>query len=235
MIESIFVLNGDRKSEPKNGQPSLAANEVYVGETVTERGVPPDRLTSVLPERVRVNYVTQEQENDDPNGGSFQRKRPRLDLQQNNQTFETQVMISGVGSGVNPHLSVNEAISLQRGYECPQCLTCFSISSELILHQRIHHGINHPPQPTQTQHTLQNNQRNQNHTDNHDEELIEEYVNDFMSDFDEHFVSDLVSDWIDEFLSERFRRANFYSRLFPDLPDSISQIVPDFHFKSENF
>ena len=78
-------------------------------------------------------------------------------------------MISGVGSGVNPHLSVNEAISLQRGYECPQCLTCFSISSELILHQRIHHGINHPPQPTQTQHTFQNNQRNQNHTDNHDE------------------------------------------------------------------
>ena len=93
MIESIFVLNGDRKSEPKNGQPSLAANEVYVGETVTERGVPPDRLTSVLPERVRVNYVTQEQENDDPNGGSFQRKRPRLDLQQNNQTFETQVTL----------------------------------------------------------------------------------------------------------------------------------------------
>ena len=93
MIESIFVLNGDRKSEPKNGQPSLAANQVYLGETVSERGVPPDRLTSVLPERVRVNYVTQEQENDDPNGGSFQRKRPRLDLQQHNQTFETQVTL----------------------------------------------------------------------------------------------------------------------------------------------
>lgn len=96
MIESIFVLNGDRKSESKNGQQALAANEVYVGETVgAERGapIPPDRLGTLIPDRVRVGYVTQEQENDDPNGGNFQRKRPRLDLQQNNQTFETQVRI----------------------------------------------------------------------------------------------------------------------------------------------
>ena len=75
----------------------------------------------------------------------------------------------GVGSGVNPHLSVGEAISLQRGFECPQCLTCFSISSELILHQRIHHGINHPPQPTQTQSTPP--ARNHNHAENHSDEV----------------------------------------------------------------
>ena len=56
-----------------------------------------------------------------------------------------------------------------------------------------------------------------------------------MSDFDDHFISITVAEWVEEFLADRFRRANFYSRLFPDLPDSISQIVPDFHFKSENF
>ena len=80
----------------------------------------------------------------DPDRGPDNRKRPRDIDDDIHNTFETDHILHAT----HPRYQVrkvdieNRRIDVQVRYDCSLCLTCFSTQSDLLLHQRIHHG--HP-------------------------------------------------------------------------------------------
>jgi len=121
-------------------------------------------------------------------------------------------------------------------FHCSQCLTCFSTESDLLLHERIHHGISRIPQPekkivakvpivdrsecltevTRFAPNLENDFDVLSYDDSSasspadEESLVDEFVEDFMSDFDERFISSLLDDLVAQSLNDAYAEYMLY-------------------------
>ena len=125
MIESIWLTQCQDEADKTSEDSYLAGNGGKVGAN--------SKVSVCEPEGP---HLITKFELDEPISGLEQHQTSRKRNRQNGQ--------------IEPDLSNHHHQRPQIrkiDFHCSQCLTCFSTESDLLLHERIHHGISRIPQP----------------------------------------------------------------------------------------